>query len=66
LRFVVPVALDLTVRADRRGENLTVTAGPLAGNCQAIGLHSPAGVSHRIEPEQAARSGCRCVRFLRR
>jgi hypothetical protein len=30
LRFVVPVALDLTVRADRRGENLTVTVGPLA------------------------------------
>jgi hypothetical protein len=47
--------LHLTVKADRQGENATLTFQPLAANCKAVIVHLPNGGTRRLDSTRAGR-----------
>jgi hypothetical protein len=47
--------LHLTVKADRSGENATLSVKPLAANCKAVVVHLPGGSTQRLDPNRGGR-----------
>lgn len=44
--------LDLTVRSDAAGKQVTVDVKPLAANCRSVVVHLPDGTTRRVPPQQ--------------
>jgi hypothetical protein len=47
--------LHLTVKADRSGENATLSVKRLAANCKAVVVHLPGGSTQRLDPNRGGR-----------